>query len=74
MVDQQPAPGDIVRLTRHPIDEWRVQAVWRRVDGDFNNEDWAEIYSPELGRFMICVGDVAEVLHSCPRPCPNGRA
>jgi hypothetical protein len=66
MVDQQPAPGDQIRLTRHQVDEWQVQAVWRRVDGDYGEEDWAEIYSPELGRFMIRVGDPAETLHTCP--------
>lgn len=67
MVATQPAPGDTVRLTRHPIDEWRVQAVWRRVDGDYRSEDWVEIYSPELGRFMIRVGDPEERLYTCPR-------
>lgn len=67
MVATQPAPGDTIRLTHRPAVEWRVQAVWRRVDGDFGDEDWAEIYSPELGRFMIRVGDESERLYSCPR-------
>ena len=63
------APGDMIILHRHPFEEWRVEAVWRRVDGEYEEQDWAEIWCPELGSYLIRLGDEAEVLHALPRPC-----